>query len=91
MDTNSLLHSATHISMQGSHLFVEVADGKGRGNFQPRVVDIGEVGLVSGRWHALVIWHRRSSALLFNKDKLEASVVSKKNFRIYVIAFSAYK
>lgn len=59
--------------MQDSHLVVEVADGKGGGHVQPRVVDMGDVGLIHGRWHALVIYHRRSNALLFNKDQLEAS------------------
>lgn len=34
---------------------------------------MGAAGLISGRWHALVISHRRSSTLLFNKDQLEVS------------------
>ncbi|CAM9496985.1 unnamed protein product, partial [Ectocarpus fasciculatus] len=42
---------------------------------QPIVVDIGDGGLISGRWHSLVISHRRSSTMLFNKDHLEASLV----------------
>ncbi|CAM9881080.1 unnamed protein product [Ectocarpus sp. 6 AP-2014] len=39
----------------------------------PIVVDIGDAGLMIGRWHSLVISHRRSSTMLFNKDHLEAS------------------
>lgn len=37
------------------------------------VTDMGEMGFVGGRWHALVIRHKRSTALMFNKDQLEAS------------------
>lgn len=48
-----------------------VADGKGGGPTQATVVDIGEARLIGGRWHSLVISHRRSSTLLFNKDQLE--------------------
>lgn len=59
--------------MQNSRLFVAVADGKGGEHVQPKVVEIGEAGLISGGWHALVISHRRSSTLLFSKDQLEAS------------------
>lgn len=62
-------------SVQGSRLFVKVADGTGSGNIFPKVVDLGEVGVVAGEWHALVIWHKRSSAYLFNKDQLEASLL----------------
>lgn len=54
-------------------MFVAVADGKGGGHVQPTVVDIGEVGLICGEWKCLVILHKRSSALLFNKDQLEVS------------------
>lgn len=50
-----------------------VADGKRSGHVQAMVTDMGEVGFVGGRWHALVIRHKRSSALMFNKDHLEAS------------------
>lgn len=52
---------------------VVVADGKGGGHIQTRVVDMGDVGLTSGKWHALIISHKRSSALLFNSDQLEVS------------------
>lgn len=59
--------------MQDSRLFVAVADGKRGKRIQPKVVNIGEAKLISGRWHALVLSHRRSSALRFSKDHLEAS------------------
>lgn len=62
-----------YVCLQDSRIFVAVADGGGDGPIRPTVVDIGEAGLISGGWHALVISHRRSSALLFNKDQLEAS------------------
>lgn len=50
-----------------------VADGKGVERVQPKVVEICEAGLISGGWHALVISHKRSNALRFSKDQLEAS------------------
>lgn len=50
-----------------------VADGKTGGSSPPKVVDIGDLGLIGGSWHALVIWHKRSSALLFKKDQLEVT------------------
>lgn len=50
-----------------------VADGRRSGQVQTMATDMGEMGFVSGRWHALVIRHKRSSALMFNKDQLEAS------------------
>lgn len=59
--------------MQGSQLFVAVADGNGGQRIQPNVVEIGKAGLMGGRWHALFISHRRSNALRFSKDQLEAS------------------
>lgn len=43
---------------------------KSAGDLQPRIVDIG-VELSNGKWHAIVIWHKRSTPLLFNKDQLE--------------------
>lgn len=55
--------------MQDSRLFVAVADG---GHVQPKVVvDMGNPGFIGGKWQSLVISHRRSSTLLFNKDHLE--------------------
>lgn len=69
----SLLTQALPPVLQGLRLFVQVTDGRGGGQIPPKVVDLGEVGFLAGKWHALVIWHKRSSALLFNKDHLEAS------------------
>lgn len=74
-DCSMLTNPTVPPAIQGSRLFVEVADGTGGGNILPKVVDLGEVGLVAGEWHALVIWHKRSSAYLFNKDYLEASLL----------------
>lgn len=62
-----------HSAIQGSRLFVVVADGKRSGQVQTMATDMGEMGFVGGRWHALVIRHKRSNALMFNKDQLEAS------------------
>lgn len=59
--------------MQDSRLFVAVADGLKSGQVQAMATDLGQMGFVGGRWHALVIRHKRSSALMFNKDQLEAS------------------
>eukprot|EP00752_Nemacystus_decipiens_P002115 g2019.t1 len=66
--------------IKDSRLFVDVADGGGGGPIHPTVVDMGAAGLISGRWHALVISHRRSSKLLFNKDHLEVFVDGKLSF-----------
>lgn len=71
-----LPRACASVYLQDSHLFVAVADGGGDEPIQPKVVDMGEAGLVNGRWHALVISHRRSSTLLFNKDQMEASTLS---------------
>lgn len=69
------IHFVPNPVAQGSRLFVTVADCKGSGQIQQKVMDLGEVGLIAGKWHAVVICHKRSSALLFNKDQLEASAV----------------
>lgn len=72
----SLLTPALPTFLQDSRLFVQVTDGKGGGQVPPKVVDLGQVDFIPGEWHALVIWHKRSSALLFNKDHLEANAQS---------------
>ncbi|CAM9130173.1 unnamed protein product, partial [Hapterophycus canaliculatus] len=49
---------------------------------QPKVVvDIGNPGFISGRWHSLIISHKRSSPLLFNKDYLEVFLDEELFFR----------
>ncbi len=63
-------------ALQDSRLFVAVADGKGGGPNQSTVVELGEARFSGGRWHSLVISHRRSSTLLFNKDQLEVGGIS---------------
>ena len=50
-----------------------VADGKRSGQVQTMATDMGEMGFVGGSWHALVIRHKRSNAMMFSKDHLEAS------------------
>lgn len=59
------------LTLQASHLLIAVADGKGGAQVQKKVEDIGDLGLVDGEWHKLIILHKRSSALLFNRDQLE--------------------
>lgn len=76
--------------LQDARLFVAVADGAEGGPIQPTVVDMGAAGLIGGRWHALVITHRRSSSLLFNKDQLEASsLVVLSRFGVRAFSFVA--
>lgn len=66
------VRNAFAIDQNCCRLFVMVGGVKSAGDQQPRIVDIG-VEFSSGKWHAIVICHKRSTPLLFNKDQLEVS------------------